>query len=390
MASDARPTLIVVNGVPAAGKTTLARRLAADLRLPLLAKDGIKERLYDALGVGDRDWSMRLGAAAFRVLFAESRNLLAAGCPVVLEAYMERALGTPDVSAILDATGARSVQLYLRVDRAKMIERYEARSLRGERHPGHIDGYILERMRANAYRVFEPLDLPGDLIELDTTDFARVDYRALLAQIRPSNAPPPTSEFALALLVVTGPPASGKTTLARRLAADLAVPLVEKDAIKERLFEVLGDDGDHERSRRLGAAARLVMVDVARQVLASGRSVAVEAPLDRALGAASLGGIADATGCRLVQVVAAARADVLLARHRERAGSPGRHSAHLVPDAAELAEWERDGVPAFEPADLPCETIEVETSDFALLDYDAVLERVRAALSREQRTETTP
>ena len=45
-----KPLLFVITGRPATGKTTLARRLAVDLRLPLIHKDGLKESLYDALG----------------------------------------------------------------------------------------------------------------------------------------------------------------------------------------------------------------------------------------------------------------------------------------------------------------------------------------------------
>lgn len=48
------PQVILVNGLPATGKTTLARRIATDLRLPLLAKDAIKETLFDTLGWSDR------------------------------------------------------------------------------------------------------------------------------------------------------------------------------------------------------------------------------------------------------------------------------------------------------------------------------------------------
>ncbi len=42
------------------------------------------------------------------------------------------------------------------------------------------------------------------------------------------------------LLPVSGPPASSKTPLARRLAADFGLPVIHKDAIEESLFDTLG------------------------------------------------------------------------------------------------------------------------------------------------------
>ena len=59
----AHPLIVLVNGAPASGKTTLSRRLAGDLGLPLLAKDAIKEVLYDTLGAPDRARSRELGGA---------------------------------------------------------------------------------------------------------------------------------------------------------------------------------------------------------------------------------------------------------------------------------------------------------------------------------------
>lgn len=58
------------------------------------------------------------------------------------------------------------------------------------------------------------------------------------------------------LVIVSGAPGAGKTTLAVPLAAHLHYPLFSKDFIKETLVDVLGDDaGSLEASRRLGGAA---------------------------------------------------------------------------------------------------------------------------------------
>jgi predicted kinase len=58
------------------------------------------------------------------------------------------------------------------------------------------------------------------------------------------------------LVIVSGAPGAGKTTLAVPLAAHLRYPLFSKDFIKETLVDVLGDGaGSLEASRRLGGAA---------------------------------------------------------------------------------------------------------------------------------------
>lgn len=58
------------------------------------------------------------------------------------------------------------------------------------------------------------------------------------------------------IVLVSGPPASGKTTIARLLAARLGFALLTKDDIKESLFtSLLAAPGDLSASRRIGAAA---------------------------------------------------------------------------------------------------------------------------------------
>ena len=58
-------------------------------------------------------------------------------------------------------------------------------------------------------------------------------------------------------VVLTGPPASGKSTLSRALAGELGLPLLAKDTIKQALLGELGAaDVQAARGSGGGGAAR--------------------------------------------------------------------------------------------------------------------------------------
>jgi len=60
------PLLLVVTGMPSSGKTTVAEGLAGRLGLPLIAKDEIRESLYESVGAEDVSASARLGTRHMR------------------------------------------------------------------------------------------------------------------------------------------------------------------------------------------------------------------------------------------------------------------------------------------------------------------------------------
>jgi predicted kinase len=140
------------------------------------------------------------------------------------------------------------------------------------------------------------------------------------------------------IVLVTGAPGSGKTTLAGSLAASLQMSLIGKDLIKETLWDALDPpDGDLEWSRRLGAAAMELIWTLAAQ----SRRAVLEANFrphseyERAR-LSQLSAI-------LVEVHCSCPAEVAQERYARRAAQTDHHRAHVTPtlSSALLAEFDQ-------------------------------------------------
>jgi predicted kinase len=130
-------------------------------------------------------------------------------------------------------------------------------------------------------------------------------------------------------VVVSGPPGSGKTTLAAGLAAHLRLSLVSKDTIKESLMSVLPAE-DIETSRQLGRAAIAALFAVAAE---SPTGAVLEANFSRALSAEEIEGLPGA----VVEVFCKCEMAIGLARYRQRASS--RHPGHFDADRTDEELW---------------------------------------------------
>lgn len=77
--------LIVVCGLPGAGKTTLVQELSRELNIFCLQKDVVKESLYDILGGETLDDSKRIGKQAYDLKIKIAESMVANNVDMILE-----------------------------------------------------------------------------------------------------------------------------------------------------------------------------------------------------------------------------------------------------------------------------------------------------------------
>lgn len=163
MTTSRRGPLVVVSGLPAAGKTSLAKQLRDALGLALLSLDTLKEALVDGLGPAapvDR-FAVRTAAREATVRLAEDNPR---GCVIDIWINPVR-----DDSGFADTLrgieGARFAEVVCRVPVEVAVERYAQR----RRHPAHLpmDQATMDRVLEAAPRI-GPLGL-GPHLDVDTS-----------------------------------------------------------------------------------------------------------------------------------------------------------------------------------------------------------------------------
>jgi glucokinase len=164
--------VVLVNGVPASGKSTVARAVSQAKGWPLLALDTIKEAFFEHLGTGDREHNRLFGRASYQAIFALIADF-PDGATAVVDAWFgfqpAEVLGTHLVRAGV----AQVAEIWCHAPADIIGERYRARL--GKRHSGHLgEAYIPELIELTGRA--RPLGA-YPLLDVDTT--RPLDHTAL-------------------------------------------------------------------------------------------------------------------------------------------------------------------------------------------------------------------
>lgn len=170
--------LIILTGHPGSGKTSIARQLSQMHSIPYISKDAIKEHIFDNLGSKDKEWSLKVSAAAHRVMDDAIRNHIETNNSIIVESNFKLEIDSTRFAEMVKRYDAQCLQILCVASPEVLFERWVRRIKATERHAGHAEAISLEEIRENFKEEFPALKLPGDLVELDTTDFTTI-HKAL-------------------------------------------------------------------------------------------------------------------------------------------------------------------------------------------------------------------
>lgn len=164
----------------------LARRLADDLRLPVLHRDGVAEALFDGLDCATYGRPVMIGPASFHLLHYFAAALLTAGQSLIVEGcFYNTELATAEFLTLKQAHDFDPLQIQCYADGNVLLERFLTRANAPDRHIYHRDLAFAERNRDIITQGrFADLAIGGQVIEIETTDVRGYDYAGLLERVR--------------------------------------------------------------------------------------------------------------------------------------------------------------------------------------------------------------
>jgi predicted kinase len=182
--------IFVIEGYLASGKSTFARRLSNEIKVPYLIKDTFKIALCDSVQINTREEGSRFSAITFDAMMYVTERLMETGYPIIIEGnFVPPGLKKVNEAGVIQSLtrkySYRPLIYKFLGDTQVLYKRYIERENSPERGDANRD--FAEIPYENFERYCHNLDMfsiGGKVIKVDTTDFEKVDFKNLIELAR--------------------------------------------------------------------------------------------------------------------------------------------------------------------------------------------------------------
>lgn len=180
------------------------------------------------------------------------------------------------------------------------------------------------------------------------------------------------------LIIITGLPGTGKTTLGKKLAKEFRLPFICKDDIKEILFDSLGWQ-DREWSKKIGGLSYDLLYFITESLLKVEKSLIVETNFNPKFANKKFLDLKGKYDFVPFQIRCITDGEILLDRFTKRANSNERHPGHI--DNGSLNEWRSILLQGkIETLNIGGEIFDIDTNDFNKVNFNELVNTIKLAI----------
>lgn len=178
---------IIISGIPASGKTTIATTLSKELGVPILTKDFFKEQLFETDGRSNIIHSTWYEKEAKRLFLEAIHEQVQKDKDLIIESNFEPRKDRSIFMEVLKNQECREV--YCTAKGWKIFKRFVARNESGHsnKHPSHHDRMWYMQMlficTLKTFGIHYPhsaMDITDERKIIDTTDFSKINMKEII------------------------------------------------------------------------------------------------------------------------------------------------------------------------------------------------------------------